>query len=81
MDIFNEDSKNAISQAYDNLKRDEFLNRLNTYIQEVIELTWDYAQIKGKPEALSQKLFDGVKTKPGPRAKREDFPIEFNQDK
>lgn len=56
MEIFNEDAKNAISQAYDNLKRDEFLNRIFSFIDE---------------ESVTRQIFDGIKTKPGPRAKTE----------
>jgi hypothetical protein len=71
MDIFNEDSKNAISQAYDNLKRDEFLNRLFTFIDDTIDVVKVEEQLTRTKENLTRQIFDGVKTKPGPRAKSE----------
>lgn len=71
MDTFNEDAKNAISQAYDNLKRDEFLSRLFTFIDETIEVVRTEEQLARTKESLTRQIFDGVKTKPGPRAKSE----------
>lgn len=71
MDTFNDDAKNAISQAYDNLKRDEFLNRLFTFIDDTIEVTRTEEQLERTKESLTRQIFDGIKTKPGPKAKSE----------
>jgi hypothetical protein len=71
MDTFNVNARQAIEQAYDNLKRDEFLNRLFTFIDETIEVVKVEEQLTRTKENLTRQIFDGVKTKPGPRAKSE----------
>lgn len=69
MEIFNEVSREAIAYAYDNLKRDEFLNRMYTFIGETVENVRLQERLRASSVESSERLMNTHKTKPGPRAK------------
>jgi hypothetical protein len=71
MKIFNETAKTRISAAYDMFKRDEFLDRLFKFMDDSEDLIYELERRKRQADELCQKIIEGAKTKPGPKAKSE----------
>lgn len=73
MDILDEKAKDVISNAYDNLKKQDFLEKLFEYFQTCHQAEVNKINADRWAATALQKLVDVSKTKPGPRAKAELF--------
>lgn len=70
MEILNYNARKAIEYAYDNFKRDEFLERIYEYIRSTADLIVTAEKLEYNKQLAESKLFqNNGKTKPGPKAK------------
>lgn len=71
MTVFNETAKTRIALAYDLFKKEEFLERLFKLLSDSEKLILEHERMNQAAESLCNKIIEGAKTKPGPKAKTE----------
>lgn len=71
MEILDEKAKDVISSAYDNLKKQDFLERVFEYVQTAHDSEVTKINAERWTGVALQRLADASRTKPGPKAKTE----------
>lgn len=75
MEIMTDSAKHCIEIAYDSFKKEEFLNRIYSFIEESVDLAVRKERFELSAQHFHEKLIGdisgGAKTKPGPKAKTE----------
>jgi 5-methylcytosine-specific restriction endonuclease McrBC regulatory subunit McrC len=72
MEILNHNAQKAIEYAYDNFKRDEFLERIYDYIRSTADLVRSQERMEYTKQLNENRLAQSTgRTKPGPKAKTE----------
>lgn len=71
MEILDEMAKSVISNAYDNLKKQDFLEKVFEYVQASHDAELTRVNASRVASNMLQRMVDVSKTKPGPRAKTE----------
>jgi hypothetical protein len=71
MKIFNDSAKERISLAYDLFKKEEFLERVFKFMDDSEALILEHERRSAQAHILLEKMIEGAKTKPGPKAKSE----------
>lgn len=71
MDILTEIEKQNIADAYDKMKRDDFLTAISQYIESTIEVVRQEEQLEAL-KAKASELLKSQKTKPGPKVRSKE---------
>lgn len=71
MEILDEKAKDVISSAYDNLKKQDFLEKVFEYVQSAHDAEVTKLNADRWVSVTLQRLADASKTKPGPKVKTE----------
>lgn len=77
MEIMTESAKQSIEIAYDSFKKEEFLKRIYSFIEESVDLAVRNERFELSAKHFHEKLMSdiasGAKTKPGRRAGEKDL--------